>query len=138
MLKQFLAITVFALVAFTATPALAQSLPVADSNGDFSRRTGHEKWIVVDRDPDGLNCRWSSEIPTEWYAPDAQYPRMNIREWSVVRRFPYNTVLVANMTPAGMVTMFDEANKPWLKVTIGDNDKICLVRANNSFIRPLR
>lgn len=135
MLKQVLAI---AAVSFMATPALAQSIPAADSNGDFSRRTSHEKWIVVDRDSTGLNCRWSSAIPTEWYAPDAQYPRMNIRDWSVVRRFPYNTVLVANMTPAGMVTMYDESNKPWLKVTIGDKDQICLVRANSSFVRPLR
>ncbi|MGI0487982.1 hypothetical protein ACN4EK_21290 [Pantanalinema rosaneae CENA516] len=138
MLKQLFAIAAFSLLLLAPTPVLAQSVPVADSTGDFSRRTSHEKWIVVDDDANGLNCRWSSAMPTEWYAPDAKYPRMNVREWSVVRRFPYNTVLVANMTPAGMVTLLDESNKPWLKVTIGDNDQICLVRANSSFIRPLR
>ncbi|QEQ00557.1 hypothetical protein RHP47_03630 [Thermosynechococcus sp. QKsg1] len=56
--------------------------------------------------------------------------------WPVVRRFPTGTVLRANITPAGFATITDSRGLPWLKVSIGDEDRICLVRANRRFIRP--
>jgi hypothetical protein len=120
-------------------PAFAQPapLPTPDRSGDY-RQTDHQLWIVIDPDANGLNCRWSRMIPSNWDDPSIRLPRMNIRDWSIVRRFMQNTVLVANTSPAGFVTFQDEDNKPWLKVRIGAENQICLVRANRDFIRPIR
>jgi hypothetical protein len=117
-------------------PGQQSPLPTANANGDF-RRTSHRRWIVVDSDPNGLNCRWSSAVPQAWYSPDAQWPRRNFVQWSIVRRFPRNTVLTSNITPAGFATVMDERDLPWLKVSVGSNDRICLVRANRQYIRPI-
>ncbi len=113
------------------------SLPQADANGDYTRRNSHLTWVVVDPDPNGLNCRWSENMPTEWYAPDAVMPDQAVYNWTVVNRFSRDTVLAANITPAGFSTMMDNRGLPWLKVNIGPNDTICLVRANSRFVRPL-
>lgn len=135
MLKKFFAVTAIFLI---SSSALAQApLPRADRNGDFSGNVGYEKWIAADSDPNGLNCRWSQAVPREWYSPSAKWPKRNISQWSVVRRFQKNTKLTANLTPAGFATVTDEAGKPWLKVSIGANDRICLVRANLTYVRPL-
>jgi hypothetical protein len=115
-------------------------LPKPDSNGDYSGNVGHESWIVVDPDPNGLNCRWSEQISREWYAPDVELPNRNISEWPVVRRFQKNTpsqYLTANLSPAGFATFTDELGNPWLKVSIGSNDQICLVRANAKYVQPV-
>lgn len=139
MLKKFLVITALSLISSTA---LAQiPLPRADRNGDYSGNVGHGKWIVVDPDPNGLNCRWSEQMPKDWYAPHAKFPNRNVGQWSIVRRFKKNTssqYLTANITPAGFATFTDELGKPWLKVSIGSNDQICLVRANVQYIRPVK
>ncbi|MDY6939394.1 MAG: hypothetical protein SWY16_17215 [Cyanobacteriota bacterium] len=132
-------LTLTALLVSTAIApvALAESAPVQyDANGDYLS-TDHLYWTVTDPDENGLNCRWSEDMPEAWYAPDAQFPLMNVREWEVVRSFDYGTVLMANRTPAGFVTLNDDRGLPWLKVSIGDNDEICLARANRDFIRPL-
>ncbi len=120
-------------------PAFAQPspLPTPDRSGDY-RRTDHQLWIVTDPDANGLNCRWSRAMPSNWEDPSARFPRRNIRDWSIVRRFIQNTVLVANTSPAGFAMFFDEDEKPWLKVRIGAENQICLVRANQDFIRPIR
>ncbi|WP_460194366.1 hypothetical protein [Thermosynechococcus sp. FA-CM-4201] len=119
-------------------PVLAQTpnLPQPNSNGDYISRTSHRTWVVVDPDINGLNCRWSDKVPQEWYAPNARWPDLEIMRWPVVRRFPQGTVLTANITPAGFATITDSRGLPWLKVSIGDEDRICLVRANRRFIRP--
>ena len=118
-----------------------EALPSADANGDYSRKTSHPKWIVVDSDPNGVNCRWSQEMPSNWYAPDAKLPTLNISQWPVVRRFQKNTpsqTLTANLTPAGFATLVDTSGKPWLKVNIGADEQICLVRANKKYVEPVR
>ena len=122
-------------------PLASEGLPKAGSNGDYSGKTSHQKWIVVDPDPEGVNCRWSEAMPTSWYAPDTKLPALSISQWSVVRRFAKDTSsqnLTANTTPAGFVTINDESGKPWLKVNIGSNDRICLVRANSKYVQPVR
>jgi hypothetical protein len=122
-------------------PLASEGLPKAGSNGDYSGKTSHQKWIVVDPDPEGVNCRWSEAMPTSWYAPDTKLPALTISQWPVVRRFTKDTSsqnLTANTTPAGFVTINDESGKPWLKVNIGSNDRICLVRANSKYVQPVR
>jgi hypothetical protein len=116
----------------------AQSRPTPQLNqaGDYSR-TGHLRWIVVDSDTQGVNCRWSESMPSNWFSPSAHLPPMNVRQWGVVRQFSPNTVLTADQTPAGFVLIYDDRNLPWLKISIGDNDRICLVRANQRYIRPI-
>jgi len=135
-------LTVVAAILLVSETAFAQSeLPTADRKGDYSRNTSHTKWIVVDSDPNGLNCRWSPNMPDDWYSPSASWPKLNISQWPVVRRFKKNSSsrkLTANITPAGFATIRDDSGKPWLKVNIGPNDQICLVRANESFIRPVK
>ncbi|MBD2022404.1 hypothetical protein H6F43_19670 [Leptolyngbya sp. FACHB-36] len=115
----------------------APPLPAADRQGDYTSRTSHTKWIVTDPDSNGVNCRWSKAMPADWFNPEAKLPPATYSQWSVVRQFKRNTVLNANTAPAGFALMYDVQNKPWLKVNLGPNDRICLVRANARFIRPI-
>ena len=55
-----------------------------------------------------------------------------------MRRFKQGTILTSNITPAGFAGIMDTRRKPWLKVSIGPEEQICLVRANAQFIRPVR
>lgn len=125
----------------TSTPPadadLAETLPQVDARGNYLR-TSHRRWIVVDPDPAGLNCRWSDAVPDEWYSPAAQYPPMNVNTWPVVQQFPTNTEFLANITPAGFAIMYDENENPWLKVSLDEQDEICLVRAHSDYVKPLR
>ncbi|MBD1910907.1 MULTISPECIES: hypothetical protein [unclassified Leptolyngbya] len=134
------ALVLLAIVGVLSTSSVVAAqqarLPQPNANGDYTARTSHSSWQVVDPDPNGLNCRWSSQMPAEWYAPDARLPRRDVVNWGVVRRFATGTVLTANTTPAGFATMTDSRGLPWLKVSIGNNDQICLVRANSRFVRP--
>ncbi|MCL1467878.1 hypothetical protein [Argonema galeatum] len=122
-----------------AVAAKAQEIPLPrpDRNGNYPLVMTKE-WVVVDPDPNGLNCRWSSQMPREWMDPGATFPTMNVSQWPVVRRFRKNTRISANLGPAGSGTFEDENGSPWLKVSIGDDDRICLVRANARFVRPVR
>ena len=113
-------------------------LPKANASGDYAGRTSHRFWVVVDPDPKGVNCRWSSAMPANWYEPGAKLPLTNIDQWSIVRSFKRNSVLKANITPAGFALLYDTRNKPWLKVSLGTKDQICLVRANSKFIQPFQ
>lgn len=113
-----------------------QALPVADANGDYGR-TNHQTWRVVDSDPGGLNCRWSAAMPTDWYSPSTQFPNQNFGRWQVVHTFSVETTLTANLAPAGFAVFYDEQQKPWLKVSIGGNEQICLVRANAAYVQPI-
>jgi hypothetical protein len=117
--------------------AVAQ-LPTPNSTGDYSPRTSHRSWIVIDRERQGLNCRWSNTMPQNWYDPSAKLPPLTIQDWRIVRRFKQGTILTSNITPAGFAGIMDTRRKPWLKVSIGPEEQICLVRANAQFIRPVR
>jgi hypothetical protein len=115
---------------------LAEELPKSTTSGDYSARTSHRHWVVVDPDPDGVNCRWSSAIPANWYDPGVKLPLATIDQWPVVRTYKRNSVVTSNITPAGFAILPDTQNRPWLKVSIGPNDQICLVRANSKYVRP--
>lgn len=126
-------------VSATSSPvasSASQLLPTADANGDYSR-TDYPIWRVVDADPGGLNCRWSTAMPADWYAPSIRLPDQNFGQWQVVRQFSEGTTLTANLTPAGFAILYDGQQKPWLKVSIGENEQICLVRANSAYVQPI-
>ena len=118
-------------------PSGVISDPPGDRTGDFSSRTGHLFWTVVDADPSGLNCRWSPDVPEAWYAPDADWSDRDYQNWPVAMTFDYGTVLTANITPAGFATVTDSRDLPWLKVRLGSADQICLVRASSRYILPI-
>ncbi len=129
---------VLALSLIPALAVAASNLPKPNASGDYVVRTGHRFWVVVDPDPRGVNCRWSPAMPANWYDPVAKLPPATIDQWPVVRRFKKATVLTSNTFPAGFALMFDTRNKPWLKVNVGTNEQICLVRANTKFIQPIK
>lgn len=114
----------------------SQLLPVADANGDYGR-TDHQTWQVIDPDPGGLNCRWSTAMPADWYAPNTRFLDQNFGQWQVVQQFSAGTSLTANLAPAGFAILYDDQQKPWLKVSTGENEQICLVRANSAYVQPI-
>lgn len=123
-------------IAVCLVPAVAQAaaLPNPDGEGDYPQRTNQRYWVVVD--PAGVSCRWSEDAPQNWYDPDAKFPQMDVENWQVVKQFQRNQALLSNLAPAGFAMLADDNGKPWLKVSLGTNEKICLVRANSKFIRP--
>lgn len=135
---QHLISTVLLLGTIAIAPTVLAQMPVPQPNaqGDYPR-TSHLLWTVVDADPNGLNCRWSEEISDPWYSPGARFGDFNIADWAIVRRFWSGTVLNANRTPAGFTYIYDDRGFPWLKVSLGDRDEICLVRANQQFVVPV-
>lgn len=137
MMKRLIASATLLLTIAISTTATAQMpVPRPNADGDYPR-TSHKLWKIVDTDPNGLNCRWSEEMPDVWYSPAAQFTDLNIQDWTIVRRFHSDMVLTANTTPAGFTYIYDDRHLPWLKVSLGDNDEICLVRANQRFVVPI-
>lgn len=123
------------LLAWSGSALSIPGLPVAQA--DEFIKSSHKFWLVIDASPGGISCRWSEEMPKQWYAAQSVWPRMNIWDWPVIRTFTYGLVLVANQTPAGYVLLADDRGDSWLKVRIGDRDEICLVRAKPSLVMPL-
>ncbi|MEQ8385737.1 MAG: hypothetical protein RH949_25605 [Coleofasciculus sp. A1-SPW-01] len=62
----------------------------------------------------------------------------------MVRRFPQQTVLIADNAVAGATIIRDERGLPWVKVIIdmpianNQMNDICFVRANSKYIRPVK
>lgn len=131
--KSLLTLTIWL---FQTTALSAVQLPRPNLNGDYLRNS-HKSWVVVDPDPQGVNCRWSKTMPDNWYHPEAKLPPATFGQWETIRRFKKNAKLTAHLSPAGFVILYDTVRKPWLKVSLGANEKVCLVRANAKFIRPL-
>ena len=129
------------LLLLSTSSAYAQSMPFpkADKNGDFVIR-GYPYWEVVDTDPAGLNGRLSMDHSYEWFSPGCEYRKRNIYEWPVVRRFKKGTLLLADLSPAGFCTSFDDRGKPWIRVSIDSEfgGIICYVRANEKYIKPVK
>ena len=141
MLHRFYQYILITSLVFIPAIALAQyGTPKANGNGDFSRTVPanllHVNWVVVDSDPKGLNCRWSPQLPRrEWDGANVIWPKANFEQWPVVRRFPKNTRLTAYHGPADSTMLNDTRGLPWVTVDLGD-DRACLVRANQRFIKP--
>lgn len=120
------------------TPAQARLLSQVDAQGNWnSSLRGHQVWRVVDATPNGLNCRWFKANPRDWYAPHSTLPNRDIVNWPVRRQFQQGSVLVANITPGGFSFLYDARELAWIKVDIGPNNEICMVRANSRFVQPM-
>lgn len=137
MLK-YIGLSIFGMLSVSASAdVFYEPTPLTNSAGDFWERTSWREWKVVDPDLAGLNCRWNNKIPEPWYSPSTQLPDLKIGSWDVVMKFGKEDILISNITPAGFATIFDENSQPWLKVSLNNSDKICLVRANSKYIRPV-
>lgn len=64
---------------------------------------------------------------------------MNISRWQVKRVFAPNTILYANLAPAGNGIITDNYGQPWLKIRLDSEDgsAICLIRAHRQYIKPV-
>lgn len=137
-MKPFIILSLISVLSAPVTShAETLALPKADANGNYLGKIGHYLWVVVDPDPKGLNCRWSNRIHAGWQSPAAVWPEIAPKSWPVVRRFSKGSILNANGDTAGFAVLADAEGRPWLKVSIGAENQICLVRAHNSLIRPI-
>jgi hypothetical protein len=91
----------------------------------------------VDTDPDGLNGRLSPDFPTDWKNCGAQWPQSDPGTWPVVARFYKGTILNATTGNLGVNFIKDSRGKNWIMVRISA-DKVCFVRANSKFLKPVR
>jgi len=132
----FISILLFLCFSLISISIASEALPLANENGDYAKRTAHLYWIVVDTDPSGLNGRLSPDFPSDWENPTIGWPKMNIGQWPVVKRFAKGTILNGCMGNCG-VLHYDVNNKPWLMVSVGIKH-ICFVRANSKYIKPVR
>ncbi|MBP0005763.1 MAG: hypothetical protein J7642_18940 [Cyanobacteria bacterium SBC] len=140
-LVQFVVTSVFPIVLWvlTALPANAASLPQPDENGNYSGRSCHQSWEVVDPDPNGLNCRSTDTSVAEIYESSLKNLPA-ISTWDIVGTFATGETFKAGLSPAGFNSIYDQNDNPWLFVDRGNNPDSpsrCLVRANASFVKPI-
>ena len=110
----------------------AIALPTPNEDGDYSGRSRHTTWQVVDVDPNGLNCRMEGSFQD---ILDDRYNGVdpNIIDMPVVATLEYGKILEAGTTPAGNVLLGDDRGLPWVYAS----EPKCFVRANSSFISPI-
>jgi hypothetical protein len=128
-----------ALLPWTSVRAQIADVPLANANGDFlsSRLPGNRtaypqrQWLVVDRDPAGLNCR------------DAR--------GQVLALLAYGAVVDSDLKGDGTEAIVVMAGRPWLQLLAHPFDLrqdlrpqgqrlrpvACRVQANAAFIAPL-
>lgn len=123
MLKRLLTLSLVSSISAVATATIAAPvMPTADPNGDYYFVREARRWRVVDRDPNGLNCR---------SGPGANYPVVEVKVTG-------ETLFLASEHFGGSPPYInlDERDLPWLKVD-GGYESYCFVRANSRFIRPI-
>lgn len=121
MFRNFLTIAITsATIGITGAGTLAQSLqasgvqPQPDARGNF-HQVNWPSWRVVDRDPNGLNCR--------------QGPGTNHR---ILRRLSF----LRPITPVSSNALkLDKDRDPWLQIRL-DNNQSCFVRSHSAYILP--
>jgi hypothetical protein len=114
-----------------------EKLPTPDSKGEYSQRTLHTRWQVVDSDPQGLNGRLAENFP-RLYDDDRQpWPTTEALTWPVVERFRKGQILEAVRGNLGVMLIKETSGRTWMMVRRSDGG-ICFVRANQRFIRPAK
>lgn len=139
MLKKIQIITCSAILTLgTATISYAETLPTADSQGDYMGRDGHDFWEVVDPDPNGLNCRMINASLQQLMSMSNTRPS-DIFNWPVVGVLKEGQRFKSFSSNAGS-TFRDTRKLPWLFVGKSYNDGAaqgCFVRANSAFVKPV-
>ena len=128
---------------------LASAIPVANKQGDYpvppagQRGNRQVNWLVVDSDSKGLNCRMAQrfrsisvdglDAPAELFERNEH----NVSQWPVVTAFRRGQRLLAvTGNNANQIMIADSQGKPWLPISTDKGN--CFVRANSSFIKPIR
>ncbi|MEG4582393.1 hypothetical protein QUA71_22675 [Microcoleus sp. MON1_C5] len=128
---------------------LASAIPVANKQGDYpvppagQRGNRQVNWLVVDSDSKGLNCRMAQrfrsisvdglDAPAELFERN----KHNVSQWPVVATFRRGERLQAvTGNNANQIMIADSQGKPWLPISTDKGN--CFVRANSSFIKPIR
>ncbi|MEP6488151.1 hypothetical protein NDI43_05035 [Microcoleus vaginatus GB2-A3] len=128
---------------------LASAIPVANKQGDYPVPPGGQRgnrqvnWLVVDSDSKGLNCRMAKrfrsisvdglDAPAELFERN----KHNVSQWPVVTTFRRGERLQAvTGNNANQIMIADSQGKPWLPISTDKGN--CFVRANSSFIKPIR
>ncbi|WP_017662010.1 hypothetical protein [Baaleninema simplex] len=122
-----------------AVPVGAAELPQADETGNYSGRSCHQHWEVVDPDPNGLNCRRAEIGLKELYGLGLQ-DLPEIGNWEVIGTLSEGETFTAALFPSGFNGVYDKNSNPWLfvdRVDRADSPSQCLVRANANFVKPI-
>jgi len=123
----------------------APSLVATDGTGDYSTRSSHLSWQVVDPDPNGLNCRMGEYGELEIFegappTPDSD-PRevvLDIGNWPPVATLQTGQQFKTRLNLGGWFNVYDLNNKPWMFVNESDGGTAgCFVRANDQRVRPV-
>lgn len=124
MFRQLLTLCLVSSISAISTAAMATPLmPIPDTNGDYYSVREARRWTVVDRDPNGLNCR---------SGPGTNYAVV------VVQPQGQTLYLASEHFGGGPPYInLDERELPWLKVD-GGYESYCFVRANSWFIQPIQ
>lgn len=117
--------------------AASGQLPQADARGEYSRRTLHTHWLVVDTDPEGLNGRLARDFPVNYDSVAAPWPSSPPLSWPVVARFTSGSLLRARTGNVGVIRIQDPQGRSWMMVTRPEGSGICFVRAHRRYIRPV-
>jgi len=112
MLRNIFAIAISSAIITTSFGVHAQPQP--DNRGNF-RNVNWQSWRVVDRDPNGLNCR--------------QGPGTN---YNILRIFRFLTQIAP---VSSREVKLDQDRDPWVEVIV-DNNQSCFVRSHSAFILP--
>lgn len=106
--------------------AVPRPLPLPDAKGNYTDDI-HQEWVVVDRDPAGLNARLHGHTDRqEFIAP--------VGSWPVVARFRYGTRLHSLHGNRGNLMRTDPDGSKWYNVTDGHTK--AWVRAHKDLIAP--
>jgi hypothetical protein len=112
-------------------------LPKPDARGEYSGRTLHTHWKVVDPDPAGLNGRLSRAFPQDYSDIRQEWPEPKVSQWPVVATFLPGSRLTAKTGNLGVIRIQDPSGKTWLMVERPQGTGFCFVRAHQSYIRPI-
>ncbi|MCT7958627.1 hypothetical protein [Laspinema palackyanum] len=120
-------------------PPIATSvLPQTNAQGDYTGKSNHINWRVVDPDPNGLNCRMGDQPIDQVWNPSAG--ALNIGSWPVAGTLPPDSTFKAALSPGGFVLTFDANTQPWMFVESSNGPEQtsnCFIRANSKYIEPI-
>ncbi|MCT7963480.1 hypothetical protein NG799_03245 [Laspinema sp. D1] len=119
-------------------PTASSIFPKNNAQGDYTGKSDHIYWQVVDPDPNGLNCRMGDRTIDQVWNPSAG--ALDIGTWSVTGTLPPDSTFQAALSPGGFVLTFDANNQPWMFVESSNGPEQtsnCFIRANSKYITPI-
>ncbi|MBO0347544.1 hypothetical protein J0895_00130 [Phormidium pseudopriestleyi FRX01] len=119
-------------------PIASSVLPQTNAQGDYTGKSNHINWRVVDPDPNGLNCRMGDRTIIEVWNPSAG--ALNIGSWPVTGTLPPDSTFQAALSPGGFILTFDSNNQTWIFVESSNGPEQtsnCFIRANINYVEPV-